>query len=137
VRRASGTRATIDVTNSRPPTGGVIMPMVRLTITRMPNCKSSMPSACAIGPRIGTSTMMPGSGSKKMPNASSSRFTATRNASGGRSRLTTHAVSSCGTRDTVSTHANAADIATMISTEAVISAERARIAGSMLQASER
>jgi tripartite ATP-independent transporter DctP family solute receptor len=31
------TRATTDVTNSRPPTGGVIIPIVRLTMTMIPN----------------------------------------------------------------------------------------------------
>ena len=50
---------------------------------------------------------------------------------------TIHSVTCCGTRDTVSTHANAADIATMISTDAVISAERDRIAGSIRHSSER
>ena len=35
--RVSGTLATTDVTNKSPPTGGVIMPIVRFTITTMPN----------------------------------------------------------------------------------------------------
>jgi hypothetical protein len=73
----------------------------------------------------------------KMPNTSSSTLTANRNASGDSCCATIHAVRSCGTRDTVSTHANAADIATMISTDAVISAERARMPGSIRHASVR
>jgi len=42
-----GTLATTQVTNSNPPTGGVIIPIVRLTMTMMPNCRSLMPSAWA------------------------------------------------------------------------------------------
>ena len=67
----------------------------------------------------------------KMPNASSSRLTASRNAIGLNFKSTMNAVNSCGTREIVNTHAKAADIATMISTAAVISAERARIDGSI------
>ena len=63
-------------------------------------------------------------------------MTANRNASGDSCMPTIHAVSCCGTRETVSTHANAADIATMMSTDAVISAERDRIAGSIRHSSE-
>lgn len=35
VSASSGTLATFDVTNSRPPTGGVIMPSVKLKMTTM------------------------------------------------------------------------------------------------------
>ena len=50
---------------------------------------------------------------------------------------TIQSVMCCGTRDTVSTHAKAADMPTMISTDAVISAERARMPGSILHSSVR
>jgi hypothetical protein len=113
------------------------MPIVRFTMTMMPNCRSLIPSACAIGARIGTSTTTPGSGSMKMPKTRSSTLTANRNASGERFAATIRSVICCGTRDTVSTHANAADIATMISTDAVISAERESIAGSIRHSSDR
>src|SRR5437868_15348129 len=135
--RVSGTLATTDVTNSNPPTGGVIMPIVKFTITMIANCRSLIPSACAIGARIGTSTTMPGSGSIKMPNASNNTLTASRNATGLKFRPTMYALNSCGTRETVRTHAKAADIATMINTADVIMAERARIDGSIAQFSVR
>ncbi len=80
---------------------------------------------------------MPGSGSMKIPNKSRSTFTASRNASGDSCMPMIQSVRCCGTRDTVSTHANAADMPTMISTEAVISAERARMPGSIFQSSVR
>ena len=86
---------------------------------------------------MGTSTTIPGSGSMKMPKASRNTLTANRNASGDRCMPTIMAVSSCGTREIVSTQANAADIATMINTEAVISADRARMPGSMAHSSVR
>ena len=68
---------------------------------------------------------MPGSGSMKMPNTSSSTLTANRNASGDR----LHADDPCGqllrhARDRQHSTRTPPDIATMISTDAVISAER-------------
>src|SRR5690606_18232581 len=57
-----GTFETLQVTNSSPPTGGVIMPSVRLTMTIMAKCTGSTPSLTATGARIGASTITPGSG---------------------------------------------------------------------------
>ena len=40
-------------TNSSSPIGGVIMPIIRLTIGRTPKCTGSMPSAVTVGITIG------------------------------------------------------------------------------------
>jgi hypothetical protein len=46
IERGGGhTRATIAVTNSRLPTGGVTMPSGRLTMKTMAKCSGSTPSA--------------------------------------------------------------------------------------------
>ncbi len=132
--RAIPEQAGIDAeaTDSSPPTGGVIMPGVRFTIATIAKCSGSMPSNAAIGARIIT----PGSGSRKMPKTSSSRFTAARNVSGCRFQPTSVSASVCGMRSIVSTHANAADAPTISSAAAVSSAARARMAGSALQRSD-
>ena len=130
VRSVMDTRVATEVTNSSPPTGGVIMPSVRFTITTMAKCVGSMPRLNAMGARMGTRIITPGSGSMKMPNTSSRMFTAIRNRVGDSSQLTISSDRYCGMPSTVSTQAKAAEVAITSSTEAVSMAERAAMPGS-------
>ena len=56
-RSRMGTRVTPHTTNSTTPTGGVSMPITRLSTNRKPKCSGSMPYCRAIGCSSGTSMM--------------------------------------------------------------------------------
>ena len=64
------TLPTAQATNSAGPTGGVISPMPRLTISTMPNCTGSIPSALTTGRKIGVPIMISGAMSMKVPSTS-------------------------------------------------------------------
>ncbi len=64
------TLPTAQATNSTGPTGGVMVPMPRLTISTMPNCTGSMPSALTTGRKIGVPIMISGAMSMNVPSTS-------------------------------------------------------------------
>src|SRR5690606_30703667 len=98
----NGILVMAETTNSTPPTGGVIIPIVRLRMTTMAKCRGSMPAVCATGARIGTRMMTAGSVSRNNPQSNRNTDTAINRPSGGKSRLTMAWLTDCGICKTVS-----------------------------------
>jgi len=125
------TPETMVVTNSSAPTGGVIMPSVRLTITTMANCSGSIPSDSAIGASTGTKIITPGSGSMKMPASSRKRLISSSSSIGPSPSPEIQAAAVCGTWPTVRIHPKTSDVAITIRIDDVSRAVRSRIEGSI------
>src|SRR5690606_40394835 len=60
------TSIVTEAMNSSPPTGSVILPRVRFTITTIAKCRGSIPSAAAVRARMGTRIITPGRGPRKI-----------------------------------------------------------------------
>src|SRR5882672_10579880 len=137
VVRSTESLAVRDSTNSTVPNGGCNRPIIRLrTITR-PKCTRSMPSFWQIGTRIGTSSVIAATGSRKQPTTSISTFASSRNTQGACVNESTQTATASVTRVTVSSQPKIDAAATMKSTVAVVSMVSIEILASMRQSSVR
>ena len=96
-----------------------------------------MPSLAATGAKIGTNTITPGSGSMKMPKISKKMFTAIKNVKADMSCPPIHSASLMGKPSMVKIQAKALDVPMMMSTEAVMRAERDKMSGTAFHSSVR
>ena len=79
------------------PNGGWNRPIARLTVTTMPKCTVSMPTAFTIGTSSGLSSRIADSGSRKQPTTSSRTLMASRSIHADTFSDCSHAVIVAGT----------------------------------------
>lgn len=96
-----------------------------------------MPSLAATGAKIGTSTITPGRGSMKMPKINKKMLTAIKKVKADMSCAPIHSASLMGRPSMVKIHAKALEVPMMMSTEAVINAERDKMSGTAFHSNVR
>src|SRR5687768_17611554 len=71
----TGLPVTVEMTNRFVPTGGVLRPIIRFTITMIAKWIGSIPNETAVGCRIGTKIRIAGTVSTSAPTMSRKRLT--------------------------------------------------------------
>ena len=119
------------------PTGGVISPIMRLSVNITPKWTGSMPSVLISGIRTGTSRIISDSVSRKQPRTSRITLRTSRMMNGSVDTEVTRRTSCGPACSRVSTQASSAEAATMNITVAVVMAASPKMAKVESQVSSR